>query len=66
MPLYQVAVVSKLTKEQRERNECERLIMEPAPVIAADERMAAVKAITAKAISAEDISSAEVLVVPFS
>lgn len=64
--LYLVALIQKPTKKEEEDGKQESLIMPPTPVIARDDKAAAIKAVqeNASKISA-DLSNVEVLVRPF-
>lgn len=64
--LYLVALIQKPTKKEEEEGKQESLILAPTPVIAKDDKSAAVQAVAANKdqISA-DLSNVEVLVRPF-
>lgn len=64
--LYLVALIQKPTKKESEDGKLETLIMEPTPVIARDDKAAAVKAVTQqKGNITGDLDNVEVLVRPF-
>lgn len=63
--LFQVALVKKPTKKQAEEGAQEELVMPPTAVLAADEKGAAIRAVTQAKVAMEDLASVEVLVRPF-
>ncbi len=64
--LYLVALVQKPTKKEEEDGKVETLILPPTPVIARDDKSAAVKAVAeSKDKITTDLSNVEVLVRPF-
>lgn len=64
--LYIVAIIQKPTKKQEEEGVQEQLILAPTPVIARDDKAAAVKAVTTNKDKIEgDLSNVEVIVRPF-
>lgn len=64
--LYLVALIQKPTKKEQEDGKQETLILPPTPVIANDDKQAAVKAVAqSKDKIAESLDNVEVLVRPF-
>lgn len=67
MPLYEVAVIRKLTKKEMEEGTGqEALILAPTAVLARDEQVAAIEAVTRDGgIKGFDANRCEVLIRPF-
>lgn len=66
MPLFEVAIIEKPTKKEREDGKSERLVFGPKAVVANDGQSAAIAAVLGEgAPPALDMSKAEVLVRPF-
>lgn len=64
--LYLVALIQKPTKKEAEDGKGETLILAPTPVIANDDKAAAIKAVKEQGDKiTTDLSSVEVLVRPF-
>lgn len=64
--LYLVALIQKPSKKEQEDGKQETLILAPTPVIARDDKSAAVQAVAAnKDKITADLSDVEVLVRPF-
>jgi hypothetical protein len=65
--LYLVALIKKPTKKQEEDGKQEELILAPTPVIARDDKSAAVQAVSNSKdkIADTDLSNVEVIVRPF-
>lgn len=64
--LFLVALIQKPTKAEEENGKQESLVMPPTPVIARDDKSAAVKAVAEnKDKITTDLSNVEVLVRPF-
>lgn len=64
--LYLVALVQKPTKKEEEDGKQEVLILAPTPVIARDDKSAAVQAVaSSKEKITSDLANVEVLVRPF-
>lgn len=64
--LYLVALIQKPTKKESEDGKGETLIMPPTPVIANDDKSAAIKAVKEQGDKiTTDLSNVEVLVRPF-
>ena len=64
--LYLVALIQKPTKKQEENGQQEKLILAPTPVIARDDKSAAVQAVSSNKDKIEgDLSNVEVIVRPF-
>lgn len=64
--LYLVALVQKPTKKGEEDGEQEKLILPPTPIIARDDKSAAVQAVASnKEKITADLANVEVIVRPF-
>ena len=64
--LYLVALIQKPTKKQEEEGQQEKLILPPTPVIAKDDKSAAVQAVANNKDKVDgDLQNVEVLVRPF-
>jgi len=64
--LFEVALIKKPTKKQAEEGAIEELIMAPQPVIARDDKGAAIKAVVENKDKIKvDLALVEVLVRPF-
>lgn len=64
--LYLVALIQKPTKKEEEEGKQESLILAPTPVIARDDKAAAIKAVSENSSKINgDLSNVEVLVRPF-
>lgn len=67
MPLYEVAIVRKMTKKESEDGGTEKLVMPPVFIMAKDPQTAAMSAVMGdKAPKGLDLNRDEVLVRPFS
>lgn len=64
MPLYEVAILEKPTKNEAEDGKQERLVLAPKPVVARDPQAAAIGAVMEAKLEI-DLSRAEVIVRPF-
>jgi len=65
MPLYEVAILEKPTKNAADNGESERLVLGPQTVIARDEHSAAVVAARSVKVDGVDPMRMQVLVRPF-
>jgi hypothetical protein len=66
MPLFELALIKQPTKKEAEDGKLEELILPPTPVLAKDDRAAALQAIlNNKDKVGTDISQVQVLVRPF-
>lgn len=66
MPLYLVALLQRPNKKESEEGKLETLVMAPTPVIARDDKAAALKAVLDnKEKVVGDLSNVDVLVRPF-
>lgn len=65
MPLYEVAILEKPTKKEREEGQAEKLIFGPEAVVANDDQSAAVAAVMDATDLKVDRSRMEILVRPF-
>jgi len=64
--LYLVALIQKPTKKEEENGATETLVLPPTPVLARDDKAAAIKAVAdSKDKITADLSNVEVLVRPF-
>lgn len=64
--LYLVAIIQRPTKKQEEDGQQEQLILAPVPVIARDDKAAAIKAVTEQRNNiTADLSNVDVIVRPF-
>lgn len=64
MPLFEVAILKRPTKEESERGVSDRLIFGPKSVVAKDEKSAGIVACMGQKIE-DDLSLCDVLVRPF-
>ncbi len=65
MPLYEVAILERPTKKEREDGASEKLVFGPKAVVAADPQSAAIAAVLSGEAPKVENSRMEVLVRPF-